>query len=178
MVSLSLWTLSRRVALSIDSSPRRATTVSNSCILSRYRSCSLRLIKNKAFNEWHRDCYRLISFSTFTNRKVSTLKEMHTLKVLNFPCPARMKRKNTLKLKHNKEKNGFPIRFYKLVMSYLGQKVMLMRCNRSQYRNNVCKSLQQLVKKVSSHCKHCTEETLLGLYNVHTGKVEEVKAFF
>ena len=42
IVSLSLWTLSRRVALSIDSSPRRATAVSSSCILSRYFSCSLR----------------------------------------------------------------------------------------------------------------------------------------
>ena len=41
MVSLSLCTLSRRVALSMDSSPRRATAVSNSCILSRYFSCSL-----------------------------------------------------------------------------------------------------------------------------------------
>ena len=42
MVSLSLWAVSKSVALSMDSSPSRATAISNSCILSKYRSCSLR----------------------------------------------------------------------------------------------------------------------------------------
>ena len=90
--------------------------------------------------------------------KVCTLKgnAYCTLKVLNFPCPVRKKKKKNLENStKQKNKNGLCIRFFKLAMSYLGQNVMLMRSNRAQYRNNECKSLEQLRENVS-----CIVDTL------------------
>ena len=52
---------------------------------------------------------------------------MHTLKVLNFLFPARMKKKMTLTLQHIKEKSRLHIKFFRLAISYQG---MLMQCNR------------------------------------------------